>query len=80
MSVYTARAAWTANGPLAFMSSDDGDILFGDGRVRRLSSKPSLAAFTPDGRALVTVGGAEQDEMEPVDVWFLDGPDGPDGP
>ncbi|QHY97663.1 hypothetical protein SSPS47_21390 [Streptomyces sp. S4.7] len=77
MSVITARAVWTASGPLAFMSSDVGDVLFGgDGRVLRLSSGPSVGAFTPDGRALVTVGCAEQDEMDPIDVWFLDGPAG----
>ncbi|MEU0952013.1 hypothetical protein ABZ353_06550 [Streptomyces niveus] len=81
MSVITARAVWTASGPLAFMSSDVGDVLFGDdGRVLRLSSGPSVAAFTPDGRALVTVGCAEQDEMDPIDVWFLNGPDGPAAP
>lgn len=80
MSVITARAVWTASGPLAYMSSDVGDVLFGDdGRVLRLSTGPSVAAFTPDGRALVTVGCAEQDEMDPIDVWFLNGPDGPDG-
>ncbi|WP_329035201.1 hypothetical protein OIE71_21015 [Streptomyces sp. NBC_01725] len=77
MSVITARAVWTASGPLAFMSSDVGDVLFGgDGRVLRLSSGPSIGAFTPDGRALVTVGCTEQDEMDPIDVWFLDGPAG----
>lgn len=81
MSVITARAVWTAHGPLAFMSSDVGGVLFGDdGRVLRLSSGPSVAAFTPDGRALVTVGCVEQDEMDPIDVWFLDGPDGPRSP
>ncbi|MFE3251538.1 WD40 repeat domain-containing protein [Streptomyces sp. NPDC059209] len=81
MSVITARAVWTDGGPLAFMSSDVGDVLFGDdGRVLRLSSGPSVAAFTPDGRALVTVGCAEQDEMDPIDVWFLNGPDGPGAP
>ncbi|WP_329382896.1 WD40 repeat domain-containing protein [Streptomyces sp. NBC_01716] len=76
LSVVTARAVWTANGPLAFMSSDVGDVLFGaDGRVLRVSAGASVAAFTPDGRALITVGCADQDEMDPIDVWFLDAMD-----
>lgn len=76
LSVITARATWTAGGPYAFMSSDAGDVLFrADGRVLRLSAGPSIGAFTPDGRVLITVGCADQDEMDPVDVWFLDAMD-----
>ncbi|MFD3521011.1 hypothetical protein [Streptomyces sp. NPDC058653] len=76
MPVISARAAWTANGPVAFMSSDVGDVLFKeDGRVLRLSGGPSIAGFTPDGRTLITVGCGDEDEMDPIDVWFLDAMD-----
>ncbi|MFD9865756.1 hypothetical protein, partial [Streptomyces niveus] len=80
-SLNPARALCPARRPSRYMSPDVGDVLFGDdGRVLRLSSGPSVAAFTPDGCALVTVGCAEQDEMDPIDVWFLNGPDGPAAP
>ncbi|MDT0319553.1 WD40 repeat domain-containing protein [Streptomyces millisiae] len=63
----TARAVWTAAGPYAFVGTDFGSLLF-DGQGRTLWADPAgaMAAFTPDGRALVVV-------QEEIDAWFLAG-------
>lgn len=63
----TTRAIWTAAGPFAFIGADFGSVLF-NGRGQTLWADPAsaLAAFTPDGRALVVV-------QEEIDAWFLDG-------
>ncbi|WP_207931357.1 hypothetical protein, partial [Streptomyces sp. 8K308] len=63
----TARAVWTAAGPHAFIGTDFGSLLF-DGQGRTLWADPAsaMAAFTPDGRALVVV-------QEEIDAWFLAG-------
>ncbi|MGK5529072.1 WD40 repeat domain-containing protein [Streptomyces sp. URMC 129] len=68
----TTRAIWTAAGPFAFIGADFGSVLF-DGRGQTLWADPAsaLAAFTPDGRALVVV-------QEDIDAWFLDGLARPD--
>lgn len=63
----SSRAVWTASGPLGFVGADFGSLLF-NGRGQTLWADPAgaLAAFTPDGRAMVVV-------QEEIDAWFLDG-------
>lgn len=73
MAAVTARAAWTVRGPLAHMASYEGAVLFdGDGGVLWELPEGTAASFTPDGRAVVTVGLNDEDPFEPLDVWFLD--------
>ncbi|MDT0342690.1 WD40 repeat domain-containing protein [Streptomyces litchfieldiae] len=63
----TTRAVWTADGPFAFIGADFGSLLFdGDGRTLWADPAPAVAAFTPDGSALVVV-------QEEIDAWFLAG-------
>ncbi|MER5322772.1 hypothetical protein [Streptosporangium roseum] len=63
----STRAVWTDRGPLAFVASDHGSVLF-DSEGRTLWAHPSgeIASFTPDGQAMVPVG-------ESIDAWFLAG-------
>ncbi|RBM11959.1 hypothetical protein DEH69_22095 [Streptomyces sp. PT12] len=63
----TTRAIWTGDGPYGFIGADFGSLLFdGQGRTLWADPAPAIAAFTPDGAALVTV----QDDIE---AWFLAG-------
>ncbi|WP_049569588.1 WD40 repeat domain-containing protein [Streptomyces sp. SBT349] len=63
----TARAIWTQAGPYGFIGADFGSLLFdGEGRTLWADPAAAIAAFTPDGLALVTV----QDDIE---AWFLAG-------
>jgi hypothetical protein len=61
------RAVWTGNGPYAFVATDNGSILFDATACTRWAHPTSqIASFTPDGRAMVTVGDS-------IDAWFLAG-------
>lgn len=66
MSCWT-HAVWTGRGPVAFVCESEGSLLF-DSAGRTLWADPESmpAAFTPDGRALVTAG-------DNVNAWFLTG-------
>ncbi|GAA4639233.1 hypothetical protein GCM10023196_100040 [Actinoallomurus vinaceus] len=68
------RAAWTGRGPLAHLSVQRrGGVLFdGDGRVLLTEPSIRIVSFTPDGHALVGVTSLEEDNLDPIDVWFLD--------
>ncbi|MEU9122640.1 hypothetical protein AB0C96_22715 [Streptomyces sp. NPDC048506] len=60
------RAVWTDRRPLAFVVGH-GSVLFdSDGRTLWADPGNQIVSFTPDGRAMVTVG-------ETVEAWFLAG-------
>jgi hypothetical protein len=61
------RAVWTDRGPYAFVTEDDNSVLF-DSTARTLWAEPDhrIVSFTPDGRAMVTVG-------DTIEAWFLTG-------
>ncbi|GAB3965971.1 hypothetical protein GCM10029978_030040 [Actinoallomurus acanthiterrae] len=68
------HTAWTVRGPLAHLSiHGSGGVLFdGDGRVLLTEPSHRVVSFTPDGRALIGVTMVGEDNLDPVDVWFLE--------
>ncbi|WP_433330240.1 WD40 repeat domain-containing protein [Spirillospora sp. CA-294931] len=64
-AVRATRALWTDTGPLAYIVTDGGSALLNaEGRALWAHPTGVIGAFTPDGRALVTVG-------DTIEAWFV---------